>query len=104
MAKKSALADTKLVDFLTLVLAYLYLQSVLTVAHHASFSIHVLHEGPAYTVGPPAVPALVIGLVLCAYSWKKQQGKFTTLVVICLTVFATASIFWLSGLRTNFYF
>jgi len=93
--------DLKLLDVLAFLTAALYMQSVLTVAHHTS---HWAHNGTTHIVDAPAVPALVIGLLLSGYSWHKSGAKPSTLVVISLTVLATASLFWLSGLRTNFYF
>ena len=90
------------IDFIALLLSLLYMQSVLTVAHHTSMWIH--DDISHYTVGPPAIPALVIGLATITYSIIKSKSKVSTLNVISLTIFATASLFWLSGLRTNFYF
>ena len=63
-----------------------------------------LHDGSKYTVGPPAIPALAIGLLIVSYSTYKNKFSFTILSVVTLTILATASLFWLSGLRTNFYF
>ena len=102
MTKKTQTSNTQGIDIIALLLAAFYMQSVLTVAHHTSLWVHdgVTHQ----TVGPPATILLVAGLVLCGYSWMKRKGAPSTIVVIALTVFATASLFWLSGLRTNFYF
>ncbi len=87
-------------DVLALLVSFFYMQSVLTVAHHTSMWVH---DGSTRTVGPPAVPALIIGLLLCCYAWRKN-GKPSTLVIMSLTILATASLFWLSGLKTNFYY
>ncbi|MEK7603294.1 MAG: hypothetical protein AAB459_03570 [Patescibacteria group bacterium] len=100
MVKKSESKITP-VDILTFLISGFYMQSVLTVAHHTAFWVH---DGTSRTVEPPAVFLLVVGLLLSAYSCYKNKGKFSTLVIISVTVFATASLFWLSGLRTNFYF
>jgi hypothetical protein len=95
-------------ELLALILSGFYLHSVLTVAHHTSQLAHNLDAwattGPVKTVDPPALPILVIGLLLAAYSLLKSKLKPSAIIVIALTVFATSSIFWVSGLRTNFYF
>ena len=103
MAKKKEdnSLNIKKLDIIGFLSALIYMQSVLTVAHHTS---HWVHDGSTYIVGPPAIPALVIGLLIVAYSMYKNKLTITTLNVITLTIFATASLFWLSGLRTNFYF
>lgn len=88
-------------DFFSFLLALGYMQSVLTVANHIS---EWVHNGSLHTVQHPDVPALVIGLLLIGFSCYKRKGKFSALMIISLTIFATASIFWLSGLRTNFYY
>lgn len=99
MIKKTASSKIQPLDIIAFMLAAFYTQSVLTVAHHIS-------QWPIDEVSrvaeAPAVPLLVAGLILCAYSWYKKRS-LSTLIVIALTVFATASLFWLSGLRTNFY-
>ena len=81
-------------------LALLYMQSVLTVAHHTSMW---MHNGSSYIVEAPAVPALVISLILVAYSAHKNKMKISTLSVITITILAVASLFWVSGLRSNFF-
>ncbi len=91
----------KAVDVIGFLAAVIYMQSVLTVAHHTSMWAH---DGSTYTVGPPAIPSLIVGLLIVAYSIYKNKLALSTLNVITLTILATASIFWLSGLRTNFYF
>jgi hypothetical protein len=103
MAKKKASkqANIKTIDVMGFIAALIYMQSVLTVAHHTSGWIH---DGSTYTVGPPAIPALIIGLLIVGYSTYKNRMPVSTLNVVTLTIFATASLFWLSGLRTNFYF
>lgn len=103
MAKKkeSKSASIPVSDVIGFILALIYMQSVLTVAHHTSMWVH---DGTPQTVGPPAIPALIIGLLFVSYSFYKSKLKISTLNVITLTVLVTASIFWLSGLRTNFYF
>ena len=103
MAKKKELksSNIKTVDLIAFLSAVINMQSVLTVAHHTSMWVH---DGSTYTVGPPAMPALIVGLLLVGYSTHKNKLTFTILTVITLTIFATASLFWLSGLRTNFYF
>lgn len=100
MTKKSTPPNYQALDIIALLLALFYTQSVLTVAHHTS---HWIHNGSTHIVEFPAVSLLVIGLAVCAYSWYKKRIA-STLVVISLTILATASLFWLSGLRTNFYF
>ncbi len=77
------------------------MQSVLTVAHHTSLWSH---DGSIHIVESPLVPAIVIGLLLVGYSVFQNKYAVSTLNVVSLTIFATASLFWLSGLRTNFYF
>jgi len=99
MAKKTVASSIQWVDVLALLISLFYLQSVLTVAHHTGMWIH---DGSTHTVGPPAIPALVIGLLLCGYAWRKSN-KPSVLIIISLTIIATSSLFWLSGLRTNFY-
>lgn len=89
----------QLVDVVALLVALAYMQSVLTAAHHTGMWIH---DGTTHIVESPSVVGLLIGLGLVAYSLYKNR-KFSTLLIIALTIFATASIFWLSGLRTNFY-
>ena len=102
MAKKTTAPapNTQVSDVMAFFFALVYMHSVLTVAHHTSMWIH---NGTTHTVEAPAVAALVIGVLAAAYSFSKRRS-FSTLVVIALTVLATASLFWLSGLRTNFYF
>lgn len=100
MAKKIKASSVQLVDVVALLISLFYMHSVLTVAHHTSMWIH---NGSTYTVGPPATPALVIGLLLCGYAWRKS-GKPSVLIIVSLTILATSSLFWLSGLRTNFHF
>ncbi len=99
--KENKSASIKTIDVIGFLTALIYMQSVLTVAHHTSMWVH---DGSTHTVGPPAIPALVTGLLIVAYSTYKNKLSFTTLNVITLTIIATASLFWLSGLRTNFYF
>lgn len=101
MAKKTTSTNTQVTDLIALLVAIFYMQSVLTVAHHTSMWVH---DGSTHIVQAPAVPALIIGLLLCAYSWYKKKSTPSLIVVIDLTILATASLFWLSGLRTNFYF
>lgn len=98
--KENKSASIKTIDVIGFLTALIYMQSVLTVAHHTSMWVH---DGSNRTVGPPAIPALVIGLLIIAYSSYKNKMAFTTLNVITLTIIATSSLFWLSGLRTNFY-
>lgn len=100
MAKKSAQSKIEVIDLISFLMAVIYMQSVLTVAHHTSMRVH---DGTVHIVDSPTVAALVIGLVLALYSCYKNR-KISTILVIALTIFTTASIFWLSGLRTNFYF
>ncbi len=90
----------ELMDVIAFFAAIVYMQSVLTVAHHTGMWVH---NGSTHIVESPFVPALVVGLLLSGYSWFKKHNA-STLVVITLTILGTASLFWLSGLRTNFYF
>lgn len=103
MAKKKEQKSTKekSLDLLGFLSALIYMQSVLTVSHHTSMWVQ---DGSSKTVGPPAIPALVIGLLLLAYGSYRNKMNLSTLNVITFTIFITASLFWLSGLRTNFYF
>lgn len=86
--------DPKAVDILALLLAGGFLQTTLTTFHHAAFNRYV---------GPPSWPVLGLALLLTFYSVQKQN-RISTINVIVLTVLAVSSLFWLSGLRTNFYF
>ena len=89
-------------DILALFISLGYLQSVLTVAHHASFWVH---DGSTHTVESPSLPLLILSSVLVLYRWKKsKQASPGILGIISLTILIISSIFWLSGLRTNFYF
>jgi hypothetical protein len=81
--------------------AIFYNQSVLTVAHHASMR---LHDGSGQSVESPTVACLTISLILVAVSWRKKNMKLSYLNVITLTVLTMASLFWVSGLRANFFF
>lgn len=103
MANKKQITKNKVdtLDILAFLSAIMYMQSVLTVAHHTSMWVH---DGSSQVVGPPAVPALVIGLLLTGYSLYKKSFAYSTLTIITITIFITSSIFWLSALRTNFYF
>lgn len=107
MAKKTTQVSIHAFDIIAVLSAVFYMQSVLTVAHHTSILAHNLDawtkSGPSRVVESPAIPTLIIGLLLCCYSWYKLRRPSVP-VVISLTIFATASLFWLSGLRTNFYF
>jgi hypothetical protein len=100
MARTVLFPNPQVTDFICFMLALFYMQSVLTVAHHVSFWVH---DGSTHIVEAPTVALLVLGLLLGAYSWHKYK-KLSTIIIVALTIFATASIFWLSGLRTNFYF
>jgi len=100
VTKKPLASSVQPVDILALLSSLFYMQSVLTVAHHTSMWVH---DGSTQVVGPPAIPLLIAGLLFCGYSWYKKRGAPSVLVVISLTILATASLFWLSGLRTNFY-
>jgi len=104
MAKKN-ISSTKLQftlsEFFAFLLSLLYFQSVLTVAHHVSMWVH---NGSLHKMQRPAAPVLVLSLILIVYSWKKQGKQAHALTVITITILACASLFWLSGLRTNFYF
>lgn len=91
----------KVFDLVGFLSSLIYMQSVLTVAHHTSLWVH---NGTTQTVGPPAIPALIIGLASVSYSIYKDKLNVSMVNVISLTIYATASLFWLSGLRTNFYF
>jgi hypothetical protein len=86
-------------DVITFVMALLYMQSVLTVANHTAMWVH---NGSTHIVDPPSLFPLVVGLILIGHSWYKRKSMPSTLMLISLTIFATASLFWLSGLRTNF--
>lgn len=99
--KQNKMIDTQIIDVVGFLLALIYMQSVLTVAHHTSLWAH---EGSTYTVGPPAIPALVAGFILVIYSRNKNKRVLTTLSIVTVTILLTASIFWFSGLRTNFHF
>jgi hypothetical protein len=105
MAKKTTKTEnpraTNAVDILSVIVSFFFMQSVLTVAHHTSMWIH---DGSSRIVEAPALPVLALALVLCAYSVYKTKGKPTVLTVISLTIQASASLFWLSGLRTNFFY
>lgn len=100
MNKKTNTVNLSTVDLLGLIAAGIYMQSVLTVAHHTS---HWVHDGSSRIVESPSVIFLAIALLLAGYSWYKKKSP-STLAVITLTILITSSIFWLSGLRTNFYF
>jgi hypothetical protein len=100
MAKKTTPTEVQPLDIILLFLSLFYTQSVLTAAHHTSMWVH---DGTARIVEAPAVPLLIAGLLLAAYSWYKRRSP-SILVIISLTVFTIASLFWLSGLRTNFYY
>lgn len=103
MSKKNKILNKKIntLDLIGFLISLIYMQSVLTVAHHAS---QWIHDGSSHIVEPPSVSALIIGLSLIFYSIHKNKLSFSVLNIISITIFATASIFWLSGLRTNFYF
>ncbi|MDO8265769.1 MAG: hypothetical protein Q7T41_02390 [Candidatus Saccharibacteria bacterium] len=96
--KQSKLSGFDMFGFYT---SIFYLQSVLTVAHHTSFWPH---DGTSRTVEAPSVPLLIISLLAILYSWNKKRSAPSILAIITITILATSSIFWLSGLRTNFYF
>jgi hypothetical protein len=98
--KKNKSASIKAIDVIGFLSALFYLQSVLTVAYHISlwepgFLVH--------TVEPPAIAWSVIGILLAAYSTYKNKMTITTLNVITLSIIATASLFWFSGLKANFF-
>lgn len=102
MAKRKArLHETDVLDTVVLAFSLLYMQSILTVAHHISLW---KHDGTGKSVERPATIFLVLGLLFMAYLWRKRSMKLSILLIISLTIFATSFIFWLSGLRTNFYF
>ncbi len=103
MAKKKVnqSINVKTIDIIGFLSTLIYMQSVLTVVHHTSMWVH---DGSIHTVGLPAIPALIIGLLTIIYSAYKNKFAISTLNVITMTILVTASIFWISGLRTNFYF
>ena len=88
-------------EFLAFLFALGYMQSVLTVANHVSMWVH---DGTEHTVPAPDLFTLVAAVLLLGFAFYKRGGKLTTFAVISLTILVTSSIFWLSGLRTNFYF
>lgn len=96
----SARLGVKTPDVIAFLAAAGYMQSVLTVAHHASLWPQ---DGQVRTVEAPNIIFLVIALVLGMYSWRKNGPKPSIVIIITVTVLASASLFWLSGLRTNFY-
>lgn len=95
--KNNAVQTLKVINLLV---AGFYMQSVLTVAHHASFPVA---EPTGKTVENPAVTLLIVGVLLAAFNFSKER-RLSLLNAITLTVFVTASIFWGSGLRANFFF
>ncbi|HET9173855.1 MAG TPA: hypothetical protein VFN56_01080 [Candidatus Saccharimonadales bacterium] len=99
-AKKQAMTDNIVFEVVAFLFALGYMQSVLTVAGHVS---QWTHNGTLHTVPAPSVIELVISLLILAYSFYKNR-QFSPLIAISLTILATASLFWLSGLRTNFYY
>jgi len=100
MKKETIKTAVKTSDVIAFLAAAGYLQSVLTVAHHASLWPQ---DNQVRTVESPSIIFLVIALVLSVYSWRRNGPKPSTIIVITLTILASASLFWLSGLRTNFY-
>ena len=88
-------------DAVALAAAVIYLQSVLTVAHHTS---NWVHSGAAHTVEGPGWLMLAVSLVYCIYSVTQAKGKFSPLIIITLTVLTTSTLFWWLGLRVNFFF
>lgn len=86
--------------FFAFLFALGYFQSVLTVAHYVS---HWTHNDSLHHVEAPAMSALIISLCLGAYSWHKQR-TISPLLIIALTLLGAASFFWISALRSNFYF
>lgn len=97
---KTTSSKLQIIEVVPIILAIAYAQSVLTVAHHTSMWVH---DGTSRLVEASNVWLLVVCSVLCGYSWYAKR-KPSQLIAISLTILATASIFWLSGLRTNFYF
>lgn len=98
--KKKSISNTDTIDAIAMAFSLLYLQSILTVAHHTS---HWMHDGSSKIVEPPFIVALVISLLLIAISIYKNK-RMSKIALVTLTILATSSIFWFSGLRTNFYF
>ncbi len=86
--------DPNGVDILALLFAAGFMQSVLTTFHHVAFNQYI---------GPPTWWSLVVATLLTGYSVRKQK-KLSIINVIVLTVLAVSSLFWVSGLRANFYF
>lgn len=87
-------------ECVALISAIVYLMSVLRVAHHTASWVH---DGTSKVVEAPALIPLSIAIILALLSWSKRGGLPNTIVAITLTICATSSIFWLSGLRANFF-
>ena len=99
--KQHNASNVTVIELFSFIVSLMYMQSVLTVAHHTSMWVH---NGTTYTVEAPSVPLLVAGLLAVAYGTYKNKFAVTTMNAITITIFMVSSIFWLSGLRTNFYF
>lgn len=102
VSKKPKIIQNKLqpLEIITFLMSVFYMQSVLTVAHHAAYRFP---ESTGRTVENPAVLWLVTGTILVGYNAYKEK-RLGLLNTVSLTVLVTASVFWLSGLRANFFF
>lgn len=102
MSKKTGSVKNKVqpLEIIAFLVAAFYMQSVLTVAHHAAFR---LSESMGQTVENPSIALLVAGIVLVGYNYYNEE-RLGLINTISLTILITASVFWLSGLRANFFF
>ena len=91
---KSNSFDPNGVDILALIFAGSFMHSVLTTFHHAAINQYI---------GPPTWWSLGVAALLTAYSVRKQK-KLSVINAVVLTVLAVSALFWVSGLRANFYF
>jgi hypothetical protein len=94
--------NSKKPDFgqkISLFFAILYIQSVLTVAHHIALWPA---DDVSRTAEGPAVGYMILGLGFLVSSYFRKR-HISTIGIISLTIFGCATLFWLSGLRANFF-
>lgn len=101
MARKIKHNTISPLEILAFLSAFAYIHSVNTVAHHAALW---MRPDVSETVEAPAIGALVFSLLAILYAWRKNEWKnLGTINVVSLTMLACGSLFWVSGLRANFF-
>jgi hypothetical protein len=97
MAKKNSKDMVQPLEILGVIFALFFMHSVVTNAHNVLVT-RGLDIPPS--VGPPAIPALVIGLLIVGYYWYRRK-TLSILAIIILTIVTVSGYLWIFALRAN---